>query len=54
MEDKIVEILNNFETITYPNGVGSIFRCIEPHNYRRVAKEIVKLINKNHDNKKIK
>ena len=37
---QVMDILNSYETETYPRGVGSVFRCIKDHNYRSIAEEI--------------
>jgi hypothetical protein len=39
--EQITEILKSYETTTYPRGVGSVFRCIESHNYRSISEQIV-------------
>lgn len=44
MEEKILEIIRSYETTTYPRGVGSVFRCVESHNYSSIAKSIKNLL----------
>lgn len=40
--DSIKDIIKSFEGETYPNGVGSIFRCIKNNNYKELEEKIKK------------
>lgn len=42
-EQDIVNILEAYETTTYPGGVGSTFRCIKTSSYWDIAKQINEL-----------
>jgi hypothetical protein len=44
--EQIMDILNSHERTTYPRGVGSVFRCIESHNYRSIAEQLLILTTK--------
>lgn len=45
-KEDIIQILRNHETETYPNGVGSIFRCIKNSRYNSIANQIINKLNK--------
>jgi len=40
----IRDIIESHQRETYPNGVGSIFRCIESDSFRDIEDEIKKLV----------
>ena len=40
----IRNIIESHQRETYPNGVGSIFRCIESNSFRELESEIKKLV----------
>ena len=40
--ENIIKILRKHQTETYPEGVGSIFRCITSDSYGAIADEIIK------------
>ena len=44
MSTKIKDIIKQHETETYPNGVGSIFRCIESNRYQSLEEKIKEVI----------
>lgn len=46
-EQEIIKIIEKHQSITYPNGIGSIYRCLDSRKYKDVAKGILKLINTN-------
>lgn len=33
----IIQILYGHQTTTFPNGVGSVYRCIESHSFDSIA-----------------
>ena len=45
-EEEILAIIQSHESLTFPNGVGSSFRCVESDDYQNVAHEIFELINR--------
>jgi len=40
--ERIKDIIKGFESETYPNGVGSTFRCVKNNNYKKLEEEIKK------------
>ena len=48
MKNKVLKILDNHESLTFPNGVGSTFRCINTNSYNDVANDVVKLFTIHH------
>ena len=42
-EELIIQILRNHERTTFPNGVGSVFRCVESDSFHSIAKQILNI-----------
>ena len=42
--EEVIKILRQHQTETYPDGVGSVERCITPDSYGDIANAIVKKI----------
>ena len=41
MTERILNIIKEWDTMYYPNGVGSVIHHIDSSNYNSLAKEIV-------------
>jgi len=44
MEEKLLKIIKANEEELYPNGVGSVFRCVPSSNYNTLVLNIISLL----------